>query len=99
VIRRFLRAMRAAETIMHADPARAAADVHALVPESDLATVRRQVDAARALTFNAITSHDGLGVFTPARVRLTWSWVVREHDLPPGKIDPLAVVANQHFGP
>jgi hypothetical protein len=70
-----------------------------LVPESDLATVRRQVDAARALTFNAITSHDGLGVFTPARVRLTWSWVVREHSLPPGKIAPLAAVAKPPSGP
>jgi NitT/TauT family transport system substrate-binding protein len=84
---------------MRADPARAAEDVHALVPESDLATVRRQVDATRPLTFNDITARDGLGIFTAQRVRLTWNWVTREHNLPLGKIDPMTAVANLGLGP
>lgn len=92
VVVRFVRALAKAEAMMRDDPERAAAAVKAAVPEIDLAVTRTLVRSTVPLVFNDVTTRDGLGRFTPERVRTTWSWVARQQNWPADKLDPLAAV-------
>ena len=48
-----------------------------------------------ALMFNEVTKKDGLGVFEPARLASTWSWVAKSQSLDLAAIDPEKSVTRQ----
>jgi NitT/TauT family transport system substrate-binding protein len=99
VVRRFLKVMRQSIELMHAEPEAAAQAVKAMVPQADLPTVRAQVEASVPLLVNEVTQRDGLGVFSPALLVMSWEWVAKANEFPTDRIDPNAVVTGQFVGP
>lgn len=97
-MRRFLKVMRAASEIMIADPQGAAEAVKAMVPQTDVAVVKAQVEVANALIMNENTKRDGLGVFSPDLVKKTWEWVVKANGYAPDKIDPMQAISMKFVG-
>ncbi|MBV8537191.1 MAG: ABC transporter substrate-binding protein [Alphaproteobacteria bacterium] len=98
VARRFLKVMRQSVQFMHDNPQRAAEDVKAIVPDLDITALRAQADVAIQLAFNEVTTHDGLGMFSPERVRQTWDWVSKTNGFPPDKVDPMSAVSTKFLG-
>lgn len=92
IVVRFVRALKKAELMMKADPAKAAAAVKASVPEIDLAITEAVAKATLPLMFNDNTTRDGLGVFSPKIVKTTWKWVAKEEKVSPDKLDPMSAV-------
>jgi len=92
---KFTRALKKAEQMMRDDPDKAAAAVKAMVPEVDLAITQGLAKSTIPLIFNENTERDGLGVFSPALVKTTWEWVVKQQNTSPEKLDPMASVDLQ----
>ncbi len=91
-VRRFVSAIKQAELLIKADPARAAADVKAIVPETDEAIVLGGINTCLPLMFNEITDRDGFGQWSPKLVETTWDWVSKEQNVAKDKLDPLKSV-------
>ena len=91
-VKRFVAAIKQAELLIRADPDRAAADVVALAPETDLAVVRGGIEVCLPLMFNEITERDGFGQFAPSLVETTWDWVSKEQGVPKDRLDPMKSV-------
>jgi NitT/TauT family transport system substrate-binding protein len=99
VIRRFLKVMHQSIELMQAEPEAAAQAVKTMVPQVDLPTVRGQVEASVPLLINEVTQRDGLGVFSPALLVMSWEWVAKANEFPTDRIDPNTVVNGQFVGP
>lgn len=95
VARRFLRVMRESIRLMQDQPDKAVEAVMAILPQLDRKAVRGQVDAAVPMMINEVSAKDGLGVFSPARVKMTWEWAAKAGNYPVGKLDPLTAVNGQ----
>jgi NitT/TauT family transport system substrate-binding protein len=97
VARKFLIALREGERRMKADPAKSAAAIKELVPETDLADNLGQIEVVNPITFNEVSDRDGLGIFNPALVATTWDWVAKERNLPHDKLDPMKFVDTSYL--
>jgi NitT/TauT family transport system substrate-binding protein len=82
----------------YANPDKAGADIHAMVPEVDAAIAAAQIRSINGLVYNDVTSHDGFGALTPERMALTWKWVSQANDLAADAMDP-EVAVNRDFMP
>ena len=91
-VRKFLQVYREAEMIMRDDPGSSAEALHALVPETDPATVTADAKAALPLIFNDVTTRSGLGVFDPKLVATTWDWAAKAQGIALTAIDPMSAV-------
>ncbi|MFA9439105.1 ABC transporter substrate-binding protein [Uliginosibacterium sp. sgz301328] len=92
VLRRFMRAFRKSVDFALANPAKAAADLKAMVPEADVATLEAELRASIPLIQNDISKRDGVGIFEPKLLAATWTWVAKSMDYAPNKIDPEKIV-------
>lgn len=98
VVKKFMAAWMKATAAAIADPKGAAEALKAMVPEVDVAVAEAQFKASIPLMVNGISKADGMGVFAPALLSETWSWVARAQNLPTGKLDP-ATAVNGTFLP
>jgi NitT/TauT family transport system substrate-binding protein len=98
VVRRFLTATRKAMPIAADNPALAAESIKAAHPQGDIAVFKAQVEASKPYMINEITEHDGVGVFTPERVRKSWEWVAKANGYSLDKLDPLTVIDPSFAG-
>jgi NitT/TauT family transport system substrate-binding protein len=89
---RFTRALRKAILATRDNPAVAVAALKTAVPQTDAEAAEGMARASLPLIFNANTTRDGLGVFSPALVKTTWEWAAKEQGAPLDKLDPLQAV-------
>jgi NitT/TauT family transport system substrate-binding protein len=92
VLRRYMRAFKKSVDFALANPAKAAADLKAMVPEADVATLEAELRASIPLIQNDISKRDGIGTFEPKLLAATWAWVAKSMDYAPNKIDPEKIV-------
>jgi NitT/TauT family transport system substrate-binding protein len=92
VVRRFLKVMRQTIVLVYENPGDAAETMKLALPQSDVATMRAQIDASKPHFLNENTERDGLGVYAPERVRKSWEWVSKANNYPLDKMDPMSVV-------
>ena len=92
MITRFLRAYAKANAIAMADPAKAAAALHTMVPEVNASTAEAQFAASVPLMKNEISARDGFGVFEPKLLAVTWEGVAKAQNYPVGKLNPESLV-------
>lgn len=94
VAQRFQAAFLQALQFVIANPKAAAEDVHALVPEVDTDVAYVTILEFNKLADNPISQAEGLGVFNPARLALTWDWVAKAQQLDPQSLDLLSLTAK-----
>jgi NitT/TauT family transport system substrate-binding protein len=89
---RFTRALRKAIVVTRDDPALAVAALKKAIPQTDADTAEAVARATLPLMFNANTTRDGLGVFSPALVKTTWEWAAKTQGAALDKLDPMQAV-------
>jgi NitT/TauT family transport system substrate-binding protein len=92
VVRRFVRAFHRAVLFNLENPARAARDLHTMVPDVDVDAAAGDVRATLPLIKNEISDKYGIGNFDPARLQKTWEWMAKARGYPLDKIGPETVV-------
>ncbi len=98
VAKRFITAFAKAVAFTYANPDKAGAAIHAMVPEVDAATAAAQIRSIKGLVYNSASEADGYGALTPERIAMTWKWVAKANKLDPAKADPETMV-NRDFMP
>jgi NitT/TauT family transport system substrate-binding protein len=88
IVTRLNRAYLEAIKISIADCARAADDLHSLVPESDLAVVEQECEATNPLIKNEISDKAGIGSLDPNLLKAGWAWVAKAQGYEAGHFDP-----------
>lgn len=94
VLKRLVAAYQKATMAAIEDPAGAAEALKAMVPEVDVKVAQEQWEASIPLMVNDITKADGMGVFTPERLKASWAWVAKAQGYPMDKLDPQTAVAT-----
>ncbi len=89
---RFTRALKKAELLLEQHPEQAADALVKSVPETDRESALAMAKATLPLMFNANTTRDGLGVFSPALVKTTLDWVAKQANVPTDRLDPMSAV-------
>ncbi|ENO14147.1 hypothetical protein J057_22175 [Marinobacter nanhaiticus D15-8W] len=92
VARRFLKAFAKAVAFTRDNPEKAGEHLHAMVPEVDPDVAAGQIRDTMELIFNDVTEKDGVGVFTPERIKKTWAYVSEANELPEDALDPETAV-------
>jgi NitT/TauT family transport system substrate-binding protein len=92
VLKRYLRALNKALQFALVNPDKAAADLKAAVPESDVGVAAAEFRASIPLLQNEIAKRDGMGAFDPKLLAATWVWVAKSMNFAPGKVDPEKLV-------
>lgn len=92
VVARFVQAFEKAVAFSIAHPRRAAEDLHAMVPEVDVATATREVETTIPLIKNEISAKYGMGSFNPALLKDTWVWVAKAQHYSVDRINPESIV-------
>lgn len=98
VLKRYLRALNKALKFTMDNPDKAAADLKAAVPESDVGVIAAEFRASMPLLVNEISKRDGLGTFEPKLLATTWGWVAKSMNYPPAKVDPEKLVDRSFLG-
>lgn len=94
VLKRLVEAYQKATMAAIEDPAGAAEALKAMVPEVDVKVAQEQWEASIPLMVNDITEADGMGVFTPDRLKASWGWVAKAQGYAMDKLDPANAVAT-----
>ncbi len=92
VLKRTLRALGKGFQFAMADPDAAAADLKAIVPETNAGEAAAEFRSSVPLIQNEISKRDGIGVFEPKLLAATWGWVAKSFNFPMGKVDPETLV-------
>jgi NitT/TauT family transport system substrate-binding protein len=98
VAKRFIRAFAKSVVFTYKYPDKAGADLHTMVPEVDADIVAAQIRSITNLVYNNVTTEDGVGHFSPARIKTTWSYVAQANGLKEDALD-LTTVVNSNFIP
>lgn len=98
VAKRFVKAFAKSVNFTYANPEKAGADIHKMVPEVDADIAAAQISSIKGLVYNKVTEKDGYGALTPERMALTWKWVSQANDLAVDVMDPELAV-NRDFMP
>lgn len=88
VAERFIKAFAKSLEFTYANPEKAGADIHAMVPEVDASIAAAQIKSITNLVYNDVTKADGFGVFTPERIQQTWEYVAAANGLSEDSLDP-----------
>ena len=96
-VRKFLAAYSKATQMANADPMAAAKALKAVVPEVEVERAAEEWTASIPLIVNAISKRDGMGVFEPALLAITWKWVAEAQGLSPGSFDPATAVTGDYL--
>ena len=88
VAKRFVDAYRKSVQFTYENPEKAAESVVAMVPELQMENVTGSVKDMLVLAFNDVTTTDGQGALTPARLAQTWQWVAKAQGLDLSALDP-----------
>lgn len=97
VAKRFVKAFKKSIEFAYANPEKAGAAIHAIVPEVETGTISAQVKSVTNLVYNDITKKDGFGVFTPQRIKQTWKYVALANGLDTDTLDPLKAVSFEYL--
>lgn len=92
VAKRFMRAFDKSLKFTSANPGKAAAALHSMVPEVDVDVATAQIGDTMKLVMNDVSERDGLGALTAERVALTWDWVAQAEKLEADALDPEAII-------
>ncbi|WP_019656718.1 ABC transporter substrate-binding protein [Variovorax atrisoli] len=92
VLAKFLRATAKAIRFSIENPDKAAADLKAAVPETDIKVAAAMFRASIPLIDNPISKRDGFGAFEPKPLEATWTWVYRSMNYPADKVRPESLV-------
>ncbi|MEF1312212.1 ABC transporter substrate-binding protein [Vibrio mytili] len=95
VVKRFIKAYAKAVKYTWTNPEQSASDVHKMVPDVDVTQASDTIKSIRSLVMNEISEQDGVGVFTPIRLKETWKWTAEAQGLALSKLDPETVVSRQ----
>ena len=98
VAKRFIKAFAKSIEFTYANPDQAGADLHKMVPEVDANIVSAQIKSIYNLVYNDVTTQDGFGNFTDARIQKTWEYVAQANGVSVDAIDPTTTV-NKSFKP
>lgn len=98
VAKRFVKAFAKALEFTYANPDKAGADIHAMVPEVDADIAAAQIKRITNLVYNDVTKADGFGKFTPERIQQTWEYVAAANGLKTDALDAQTSV-NLNFLP
>ncbi|HTP83677.1 MAG TPA: ABC transporter substrate-binding protein [Alphaproteobacteria bacterium] len=98
VVARFVRAFTKVTAFVVANPAGAAKDLKAMVPEADLESDTAEARTLGPLIKNEVSERYGMGTYDPVLLKKTWEWVAKAQNYPLDKLDPETVV-NRTFLP
>ena len=98
VVARFVRAFQKVTAFVVANPAGAAKDLKAMVPDADLESDTAEAHTLGPLIKNEVSAKYGMGTYDPALLKKTWEWVAKAQSYPLDKLDPETVV-NRTFLP
>ena len=97
VAKRFVKAFKKSIEFSYANPDKAGAAIHAIVPEVDAEAVSAQVKSVNNLVYNEITEKDGFGKFESERIKQTWKYVAVANGLDNDALDPLKAVSFEYL--
>lgn len=97
VAERFIKAFAKSLEFTYANPDKAGADIHAMVPEVDAGIAAAQIKSITNLVYNDVTKADGFGVFTPERIQQTWEYVAAANGLTEDSLDPQTSVNFEYL--
>ncbi|MCA6215439.1 ABC transporter substrate-binding protein [Ideonella sp. B7] len=92
VLKRYLKALNKSLAFAIQNPQKAAEDLKAQVPETDVAVAKAEFEASIPLLHNEISKRDGMGKFEPKLLGETWQWVAKSMNYAPTKVDPEKLV-------
>jgi NitT/TauT family transport system substrate-binding protein len=92
LVARFVRAYQKAIAFTLSDPAAAAKDNNAMLPDISPEHGLAEWQHAEPLIKNEITDKFGMGTFDAALLKKTWEWVAKAQNYPMDKINPESTV-------
>lgn len=98
VAKRFVKAFAKSVEFTYANPEKAGADIHTMVPEVDAAVAAAQIKSIHNLVYNDVTQKEGFGTLSKERIASTWKLVAEANKLPADKTDP-EIMVNRAFMP
>ncbi|OEF25553.1 ABC transporter substrate-binding protein [Vibrio rumoiensis] len=97
VVKRFVKAYAKAIAYTWAQPEQSAKDVHKMVPEVDPQQASDTIISIKGLVINEVSDNDGIGTFTPERLKETWKWTAEAQQLDPSKFDPETAISRDYL--
>ncbi|THT98246.1 ABC transporter substrate-binding protein [Lampropedia puyangensis] len=99
VLQRYMRALVKSVNFAIANPAQAAKDLQANVPEANAAVVQAEFESSIPLLKNEVSEKFGFGTFDPALLQATWGWVSQSMDYAADKVQPEQLVDRSFLKP
>lgn len=94
VAKRFVKAYAKAVEFTWKNPEQSAKDVNVMVPEVDVQQATDTIKSIQGLVINEVSEKDGIGNFTPERIKETWTWTADAQSLDAAKFDPESTISR-----